>query len=138
MSCIQEITSSDANLFLEYIFPALKGFSLDPDYLVRCTFVECLVSLSEISLLFLDLAQVLKSQSEGLDNDEYHPFATYDSSLRDIHECIKDEIQILLLDPEPIVKRALLKELPRFCIFFGRQGIFNYIYTKIINMRFSI
>ncbi len=39
---------------------------------------------------------------------------------------------VLLLDPEPVVKRAILKEISRFCVFFGRQIANDVLLSHII------
>ncbi len=73
LAFVEEITASDANIFIGFIFPILKGTSSDPSDLVRATFVQCLSSLgtvftlmrlmqsAETSVRFLELAQILRN-----------------------------------------------------------------------------
>ena len=45
---------------------------------------------------------------------------------------VKEEVVALLLDQETLVKRVLLKEIPRFCVFFGRQVANDVLLSHII------
>ena len=57
---------------------------------------------------------------------------TYDASLRDIKEFLVEDLKVLLLDTDITVKRTLLKEIPKFCIFLGRQLANDVLLSHII------
>lgn len=57
---------------------------------------------------------------------------TYDSALRDLQESIQDEVVCLLTDSESIVKRSLLTDMPRLCIFFGRRKTIDILLSHMI------
>ncbi|RKO92149.1 hypothetical protein BDK51DRAFT_20317 [Blyttiomyces helicus] len=130
---VETVTPADANIFPEYILPNLRRFSSDPDAFVRATYASCIATIAETALKFLELAQVLKnegpSEVEG-DGDLYQ--MTYDASNRDLQEMIQDEVITLLIDPDPMIKRSLLSEMPRLCIFFGRQKANDVLLSHMI------
>ncbi|KAJ3267488.1 Serine/threonine-protein kinase, partial [Borealophlyctis nickersoniae] len=133
MCMVETITSGDANIFPEYILPSLRRFSSDEDAFVRATYAQCIASIAETALKFLELSQLLKnempSEVEG-DTDLYQ--ITYDASLRDLQELIQDEVVTLLIDPDATVKRALLSDMPRLCIFFGRHRANDVLLSHMI------
>ncbi|KAI9205323.1 uncharacterized protein BJ171DRAFT_501773 [Polychytrium aggregatum] len=122
LSLVETITASDANLFPEYILPHLKGLSLDPDVLVRCAFAQCIATLAETALRFLELSQLLKSEmSREADKDANLLMMSYDTSLKELQETIQEDVAAILADVDPVTKRGILADMPRLCIFFGRQ-----------------
>ena len=56
----------------------------------------------------------------------------YDASLRDIKDFFVDELKILLLDSDILVKLTLLKEIPQFFVFLGRQLANDVLLSHII------
>ncbi|KAI8799791.1 hypothetical protein BJ742DRAFT_686782 [Cladochytrium replicatum] len=120
MALVEEITPAEANIFPEFILPALKRFSSDSDGFVRATYAQCLPSIAETALLFLELSEVFRSVPSDIEGEELHQIS-YDSSLRELHDSVQDEVIALLVDQEPTVKRSLLAEIARLCVFFGRQ-----------------
>ncbi|KAJ3072129.1 Serine/threonine-protein kinase, partial [Quaeritorhiza haematococci] len=87
----------------------------------------------ETAMRFLELSELLKNEmpSEVESETELYQM-TYDSSLRDLQEMIQDEVVMLLIDPDSQVKRALLAEMPRLCIFFGRQRANDVLLSHMI------
>lgn len=57
---------------------------------------------------------------------------SYDASLRDIKDFLVDELKILLLDSDILVKLTLLKEIPQFFVFLGRQLANDVLLSHII------
>ncbi|KAI8905706.1 hypothetical protein DFJ77DRAFT_435262 [Powellomyces hirtus] len=134
LSMVESITAPDGNIFPEYILPGLRRFTTDPDAFVRATYAQCIASIAESALTVLELSELLKSEThpeiEG-DGDVYQQMS-YDTSLRDLQEIIQEEVITLLIDPDPLVKRALLSEMPRLCIIFGRQKANDVLLSHMI------
>lgn len=127
------MTPGDANIFPDYILPALKRFSIDPCVTIRCTFAQCIAQLAESALLFLEMSEVLKSDpnaDKDIESNLYH--ITYDSSLKDLQDMIQEDVVALLTDRETCVKKALLSEMPQLCIFFGKQKSNDFLISHII------
>ncbi|KAK6098874.1 Serine/threonine-protein kinase [Batrachochytrium dendrobatidis] len=119
---VKSITPSDANIFPEYILPGLRKFATDSNVLARAAYAQCISSIAEISLQFLELSQILKTESNcdlNMDSNMYQ--MGYDANQRYLQDIIQEDVETLLVDPQSIVKRSLLAEMPRLCIFFGRQ-----------------
>ena len=57
---VEVFVPSDANLFPDYIFPALLRFTAEPDTMARLAFVECIGRLALASERFLNCAQAMK------------------------------------------------------------------------------
>ena len=59
----------------------------------------------------------------------------YDSALRDLQELLQEDVVTLLLDSHSLVKSAILEDIARLCIFFGRQKsnevLLSYIITYL-------
>ncbi|KAJ3210567.1 Serine/threonine-protein kinase [Dinochytrium kinnereticum] len=121
LSMTDSVTPSDANIFPEFILPSLHRLSTDHDVFVRTTYALCVSSLAESALKLLELSQMFKQGPLDVEGDTDMYLVTYDAALRDLHELVQDEVIALLIDAHPAVKRALLSEMPRLCIFFGRQ-----------------
>ncbi|KAJ3330622.1 Serine/threonine-protein kinase [Blyttiomyces sp. JEL0837] len=133
ISIFESITTADANIFPEYILPALRRFSSDPDPFVRGTYAQCIATLAETGLKFLELSQLLKNGigSEADSEGQLYQI-TYDAALRDLHELVQEEVVALLIDSNPYVKRCLLSDMPRLCIFFGRQRANDVLLSHMI------
>jgi hypothetical protein len=58
---VESITTADAMIFPEYILPNLHGLASDPDVMVRATYAQCIATLAEVSVKFLELSQLLKN-----------------------------------------------------------------------------
>ncbi|KAJ3112086.1 Serine/threonine-protein kinase [Phlyctochytrium bullatum] len=137
LSSTDSLTPSDANIFPEYILPSLHKLSNDPDVLVRTTYALCISSLAESALKFLELSQMFKQGTLDPDIDTDMYLVTYDAALRDLHELVQEEVVALLIDANPAVKRALLSEMPRLCIFFGRQRANDVLLGHMITSFFE-
>lgn len=83
--------------------------------------------------MFLELAELLEGgenvESEMLGN--IYPI-TYDTNLKDLQDQIQEEVICLLTDSDSSVKQALLSEMPRLCIFFGKQKANDFLISHII------
>ncbi|CAG8467942.1 599_t:CDS:10 [Ambispora gerdemannii] len=137
LSMVETITPSNAMIFPEYILPQLRIFATDPEILVRMTYAQCISTLAEIALRFLELTQGFKSDGglTTLDTDseiEGTYEASYDTNLHDLQSLIQEQVTTLLIDPESAVKRALLENITSLCIFFGRQKANDVLLSHMI------
>ena len=57
---VESFPLSDANIFREYIMPALSSFAHDPDEIVRIEYAKNISSLAETARRFLEVAQYMK------------------------------------------------------------------------------
>ncbi|KAJ8663211.1 hypothetical protein O0I10_001388 [Lichtheimia ornata] len=122
---VESISPINARIFPEYILPNVCDFAKDEDVLVRTTYASCIALLAETALRFLEMTQLLKSDSSfpvvDMDTDELDFESAYDSSLQDLKSVIQEQVTALLIDSESSVKRALLTNITCLCVFFGRQ-----------------
>jgi phosphoinositide-3-kinase regulatory subunit 4 len=65
-----------------------------------------------------------------VDNVFYH--ISYDANLRELQEAIQEDVIMILTDPSPIVKKAMLREISRLCVFFGRQMTNDVLLSHMI------
>ena len=84
---------------------------------------------------FLELAEVLRTKSRSeldfqQDNLFYH--ISYDSDLRDLLDIMQEEVVLLLTDTNVNVKIALMTEMPRLCVFFGRNRTCDVLLSHMI------
>ncbi|KAI8900262.1 hypothetical protein BC833DRAFT_582478 [Globomyces pollinis-pini] len=133
LTMVKTLTAQDASIFPEYILPAVKPFVNDKIVLVRAIYAQSVASLAETALLFLEMAEELKSEANmevDVENNLYQ--ITYDSNLRDLHDTIQEDVVALLTDSDTYTKRALLVDIPRLCIFFGKQKSNDFLLSHII------
>ncbi|TPX43846.1 hypothetical protein SeMB42_g04554 [Synchytrium endobioticum] len=116
---VESISTGDVSIFPEYLLPNLRRFTCDSEVFVRATYAQCIASLAETAKRFLDLSAPLRSADPDSDSSITAP--PHDVLLHDLLLLLQDEIATLLVDPDPAVKRALLSEMPRVCILFGKQ-----------------
>lgn len=120
-------------MFPDYILPGLKSFSTDPCEYIRATYAQCISKIAENALLFLELSQLVKTDSLiDVEGDANRYYLSYDANLKDLQEIIQEDVIALLTDPSPSVKRSLLSEMPRLCIFFGKQKANDFLISHII------
>lgn len=136
---VSVITPSNASIFPEYIIPNIRYLVQDPEVFVRATYAQCISPLAETALRYLEMGQALKAHgvTPGFDNerreyDEMHFEVSYDTSLYDLHLAIQEHLSALLMDPSPVVKRAVLHNISSLCIFLGRQKTNDVVLSHMI------
>ncbi|KAI7887760.1 armadillo-type protein [Mucor mucedo] len=133
---VESISPINARIFPEYIIPSIRPFSTDPDVLVRSTYASCIALLAETALRFLEMTQLLKTDTvypvADTDTEDLDFESAYDSSLQDLHAVIQEQATILLIDSESSVKRALLTNITCLCVFFGRQKANDVLLSHMI------
>ncbi|KAI8361053.1 hypothetical protein B0O80DRAFT_148594 [Mortierella sp. GBAus27b] len=138
---LEEVETLDVinvTIFPEYILPALHGFPMDKEVLVRATYAGCIAQFAHTALRYLELAQLLKNNgaftsNEGDGDIEGSPHeANYDTALHDLQTAIEDQIRILLVDSDTSVKRALLSNMTSLCMFLGKQRVDDVLLSHMI------
>ena len=134
LSQVSELTPNDANIFPDYILPSLKGFAVDSNECVRATYAQCISKIAESALLFLELSEIVKPDAGGgdVEGDANRYHLSFDANLKDLQDLIQDDVVALLTDSAASVKRSLLAEMPRLCIFFGKQKANDFLISHII------
>ncbi|KAL4253381.1 Serine/threonine-protein kinase Vps15-like protein [Abortiporus biennis] len=140
------ITPSNAAIFPEYIIPALSHLVRDPEVSVRCMYAQCVVALADTAQRYLEMGQALRAHGaystnanpqsglvvEGQEYDESHFEVSYDASMQELQNSIQEHLSALLVDPSPIVKRAILHNISALCIFLGRQRTNDVLLSHMI------
>ncbi|KAJ3204131.1 Serine/threonine-protein kinase, partial [Entophlyctis luteolus] len=121
LSMVESITTADVTIFQEYILPALKPLATDDDLIVKITYASCIATIAETALRFLELSQLFQQNFNDLESDGDVYQLSYDVGLHELHEAIQSDVAMLISDPNTNVKRALLHDMARLCIFFGKQ-----------------
>ncbi|CAO3608965.1 unnamed protein product [Cunninghamella blakesleeana] len=133
---VESISPINARLFPEYILPVICEFATDPNVLVRTTYASCIALLAETALRFLEMTQILITEDAfpltDTDAEEVDFETAYDTSLQDLQATIQEQVTILLIDSESVVKRALLTNITCLCVFFGRQKANDVLLSHMI------
>ncbi|CEG40000.1 vps15 protein kinase [Plasmopara halstedii] len=155
LSLVKSFPLADASVFPQYVLPAMVPFQSDPDELVRITFAECLPQLAETSRRFLELAHAMKQKTStssssaatlaGLSNRSnetsasntmYMASSSFDKELSVLHKMIsRFVIQLTTPDQKAsssLVKRALLVDITRLCVFFGQERTLDVVLPQLI------
>ena len=130
---VEKLPPGDVNICTDYIIPAIGPLASDPNTLVRGTLAKCIARLAETSLLFLELFEDLKNDPAldlDMETNIYH--MTYDASLKELHDLFQEIILILLTDNNASVKKNLLPDITRLCIFFGRPRASEALVSHLI------
>ncbi|KAG8906368.1 Serine/threonine-protein kinase [Tulasnella sp. 403] len=132
---VSAITPANASIFPEYILPNIRHLAQDLDVSVRCVYAQCIAPLADNSVKYLEMAQALKAHGMFRLHDEYDDALydeTYDTSLKELHAIIQDQLVTLLFDPSSVVKRAILLHISNLCVFFGRQTTNDVLLSHMI------
>jgi serine/threonine protein kinase/WD40 repeat protein len=155
LTLVESFPLADASVFPQYILPAMIPFQSDPDELVRITFAECLPQLAATSRRFLEIAHAMKqkiltsstssnaslatvsSRSNDMStNTMYLASSSFDKELGMLHKMIsRFVIQLTTPDQKSsssLVKRALLVDITRLCVFFGRERTLDVVLPQLI------
>lgn len=157
LSLIETFPLSDASIFPQYILPAMSSFPADPDEMVRIAFAECLPQLAATSRRFLEIAHAMKQRSLAASTASQTSVASmssrggndmasaapiylgsnsFDKELNRLHKMIsRFVIQLAAPDQKAsssLVKRALLVDITRLCVFFGRERTLDVVLPQLI------
>ncbi|RLN49287.1 hypothetical protein BBJ28_00007868 [Nothophytophthora sp. Chile5] len=154
LSLVESFPLADASVFPQYVLPAMVPFQSDPDELVRITFAECLPQLAATSRRFLEIAHAMKqkiltsstsststsmstrSNDMATTNTLYLASSSFDRELSMLHKMVsRFVIQLTTPDQKAsssLVKRALLVDITRLCVFFGRERTLDVVLPQLI------
>jgi len=139
---IRKIPSSDRRLFPDYIYPALARMKVDMSLNVRLVLAECLPRLAEVSARFLEfgflkegLSQMkedaTKRNSPGSPHVKAFHAVTFDAKLVELRSILQDFV-INMIEQPTVVRRTLLHDVTRLCLFFGREWTAGYVLPILI------
>eukprot|EP00475_Leptophrys_vorax_P038192 TRINITY_DN6689_c0_g1_i1.p1 TRINITY_DN6689_c0_g1~~TRINITY_DN6689_c0_g1_i1.p1 ORF type:complete len:1151 (+),score=275.62 TRINITY_DN6689_c0_g1_i1:39-3455(+) len=137
---IQDIPNTDAKIFPAYVFSSLSRIPFDEEEIVKVTYAQNLAKLAETSRRFLDVSSFAKPVSssqglglgqEGLESSfasESSPFlkmypGSYDKDLAQLHSLVWSVVQEIMDKDSSKVKIALLSDITRLSVFFGREKV---------------
>ncbi|XP_067619259.1 phosphoinositide 3-kinase regulatory subunit 4 [Eurosta solidaginis] len=126
LSMVKQIPLSDANVFPEYILPAISKLSGEPSaVIVRVAFARNIAQLAKIAIYFLEETQ------KNAPNDM--PARRYEAELNALHDIIQQNVLSLLTDSKPIVKQSLMESgICDLCGFFGKEKANDIILSHIM------
>ncbi|XP_055384778.1 phosphoinositide 3-kinase regulatory subunit 4 [Condylostylus longicornis] len=125
LSMVKDIPRSDANIFPEYILPAIASLSADPSTIVRVSYARNIAKLAKTAVYFLEETQ--RNAPNDLSTQRY------EAELNALHEIIQQTVLSLLTDQQSVVKQTLIESgICDLCAFFGKQKANDVILSHII------
>ena len=159
LASITTLQPSDTRVMADYVMPALSRACGSPHEVVRCALASSIASLSETSKRFLEIAQWMRvvtlRREPSLERTPAAVVATkamsghggpaalaasvsallsFDSELGELQEQISRVVVGLASDVQTTaaVKRALLTDITRLCIFMSRQSANDLVLPLLI------
>jgi phosphoinositide-3-kinase regulatory subunit 4 len=81
---VTTITPSNAFIFPEYILPNVRDITRDKDVTVRCMYAQCIVSLADTSVRYLEMSQAIKAHGTfKLTDTQDYDDAVYEAGCSD-------------------------------------------------------
>lgn len=147
-------SASDAHLFAEFVFPALSRFPNDPEEIVRLAYAQSIAELATSSKRLLDLAQHARQQaalpqqpsdsaspsslSQQQSSSASAGVVLFDDNYTSELSQLQDTVLKLIIDMLTLggsrVKRALLGDITRLCVFMGRARVNNDLLPHLITV----
>lgn len=119
---MKHIPRSDANIFPEYILPALAPLAVDPNTCVRAAYAQNIATLAEIALRYLEQTQTDWRDKNSSTKNKEVPHINYEMELQTLHDMVQQSVSILLTDSQTLVKQTLIESgITKLCVFFGKQ-----------------
>eukprot|EP00743_Colponemidia_sp_Colp-15_P007673 GILK01008305.1.p1 GENE.GILK01008305.1~~GILK01008305.1.p1 ORF type:complete len:1294 (-),score=251.52 GILK01008305.1:386-4267(-) len=136
LSTVRSLTPADTNVFPEYILPSLSLLPDDPEETVQIAYAECISSLTETGRKFLELSQSMKQDTWMQMNDDLreqsHHQENYDAALGSLQDTFARIVVRMLTGSNTHVKRVLLSDIVRLCIFFDRVRTNTFVLPLLI------
>lgn len=130
LELVTSFAQSDSDIFPAYILPALRRFPQDDSELVRLSYAQCIARLAETARRFLEIAQVNEN-----DQASHGKMASYDVELHNLQQALlKEVIDILTGQRNHQVKRCLLVDITRLCIFLGKSKVNDDLLPHLISV----
>ncbi|CAG8717159.1 10169_t:CDS:2, partial [Acaulospora colombiana] len=117
------ITPSNASIIPEYILQHTRHLASDPDVMVRCMYAQCLVPLTEIGALFLEMSHALKAHGTRRTGTDWE-------AQEELQSLIQEQLVTLLVDKSSVVKRTILNNTSTVCV--GGRSLDEYILPLMI------
>ncbi|XP_037949245.1 phosphoinositide 3-kinase regulatory subunit 4-like [Teleopsis dalmanni] len=126
LSMVKDIPLNDANVFPEYILPAIASLSSEPSaVIVRVAFARNIAKLAKIAVYFLEETQ------RNAPNDMVTQ--RYEAEINALHDIIQLTVLSLLTDTKPVVKQTLMDSgICDLCAFFGKEKANDIILSHIM------
>uniref|UniRef100_A0A182QQ95 non-specific serine/threonine protein kinase n=1 Tax=Anopheles farauti TaxID=69004 RepID=A0A182QQ95_9DIPT len=123
---VRKLPRTDANVFPEYILPAIAPLATDSSAFVRMTYARNIATLADTAVSFLE-------QSQQSCTTENLPPPHYETELSALHEMLHQTVLSLLTDAQSAVKQTLMTSgITQLCVFFGRQKANDVILSHMI------
>ncbi|KYQ92802.1 putative protein serine/threonine kinase [Tieghemostelium lacteum] len=132
LEMVQNFPPSESAIFSQYILPSLSQLSSDQtDEIVRIAYAEVLPQLATTAKRFLEIAQRYRDPDQQ--RKDRSKFRVYDSELNEIQDLFLTKVSDLLTKDSCItLKRIILSDIYRLCVFFGRQKTNESVLPLII------
>lgn len=135
---LQQVTGfeqSDAHVFPDFIMPALRRFPHDDNELVRLSYAQCIASLAETSRRFLDISQLNQQTENNPGQAVRDSSGSFDIELNILQTSVlKEVIDMLTGQSNNRVKRSLLQDITRLCVFMGRTKVNDDLLPHLISV----
>ncbi|KAK9465828.1 hypothetical protein V1512DRAFT_264820 [Lipomyces arxii] len=143
LSLVKRISPVNEGIFPKYLIPQFQNLLQGREVFLRANYASCISTLAETALRFLDMSQeALKTGTilfpkadeeteEGV-SSRIRQQNLYNVHRRELVDQFQDQAISLLTDPEPAVKRALLRTISPLCAFFGGQKASEIILSHLI------
>ncbi|RKP35037.1 armadillo-type protein, partial [Dimargaris cristalligena] len=147
LTMVRSLAPQDADLFPDYLLPSLRGLLNDPEPMVRMALASSMAALAETAVHFLEQKAVMGpnashqiSQSDtssspiepGARGNSGSVSARGKKPLWLLRLQFQGLITHLLTDTHPGVRRALLVDMTRLAIFFGRTMANDFLLSHVI------
>ncbi|KAJ1922677.1 Serine/threonine-protein kinase [Tieghemiomyces parasiticus] len=135
---MRTVPALDADLFPEYVLPPLRTLAGDPEPVVRLALAAAVAPLAEAALLFLDTPAAPGETDHNADDEassaprSFGPEDGRTARLTRLRAQFQTVIAPLLTDPRPDVRRALLVDLARLALFFGRPLTLDFLLSHVV------
>ena len=145
---VSTLEPSDAGLMPDYVLPSLARIQSDPEEVVRCALAASIASFAETAGKFLEVSQWMRASNIRRDSYSYggaSEFSTgaeaaelrlksYDGEQTKLQEQVSRIVVQLLTDPDssPAVKRLMLTDVTRLCVFMQRQNTNDLLLPLLI------
>jgi phosphoinositide-3-kinase, regulatory subunit 4 len=143
MRLVEEYTIEECGLYADYLLPALEQSVADCESdLAGQVYAESLAEFAQLAQRCLEHTHAIRLRSRddgdggggGERRDDGEPPLSFDRELRAIQNIVFARFSLMLEEASSSgnVKRALMKNLSRFCRFFGRQYTNDRVLPLII------
>ena len=122
---VQDITTfppGEANLFDDYVIPAIEALASDRSVIVRAVLAEYLPEIAHHARRLLETRQLLAPTPTGEPRNNAPYTDSYDKDLDQLQARVQQLVhRIVLGEVSPWVTRGFLKNITKLCVFFGRH-----------------